>query len=61
MKAIRTLRAKWPECYIIVYSAHLNSEVTKELNSFPFLAIIEKPKATQKIVQLVDDVLKDMQ
>lgn len=56
LKVMRDIREKQPDCYIIVYTAHLD-EARPELEEMNELAIIEKPAATAEIEGVIAKVL----
>jgi DNA-binding NarL/FixJ family response regulator len=56
-EAIKLLRQKWPQCYILVYSAHIDSDAKEKLGRLSTLGIVEKPVPTYILAEIVTTTL----
>jgi DNA-binding NtrC family response regulator len=57
LEVMRQIRKEQPDCYLVVYTAHLNEEARPDLDEMSELAIIEKPAATAEITDVITKVL----
>lgn len=57
LQVIRDIRNRQPDCYVLIYTAHLNEDVRPALDAMDQLAIVEKPAATQEITALIKAAL----
>lgn len=57
---INEIRKKWPHCYLVVFSGHIDEEVQSNLKRYTNLAALEKPLPTFVLEDKLDDLLNQM-
>jgi DNA-binding NarL/FixJ family response regulator len=57
LKILQLLRATWPNCYVIVYSGHLDQAIKASLKQFEQIAIVDKPVPAWVLTELIDNIL----
>lgn len=58
LEVIQNLRSRQPDCYVMIYTAHLNENARPALDRMDQIAIVEKPAATTEITDLISEVLQ---
>ena len=60
IKVFHELRDRWPHCYVIVLSAHLNESTRAKLDNYENIAIVEKPIAIWEIRDMIVRIGKEL-
>lgn len=58
MKILRELRQHWPDCYVIVHSAHLTAEAEAQLKRYINISIVKKPAPTFVITDIMKQIVE---
>jgi DNA-binding NarL/FixJ family response regulator len=59
-EVINQLRKRWPNCYIVVLSGHIDDEAKKTLAEYKNIAMFEKPLPTFVLEELINNLLGDL-
>jgi len=58
MKILRELRHHWPNCYVVVHSAHLTAEAETQLKHYNNIAIVKKPAPTFVLTDIIKQIIE---
>jgi len=59
-EVINQLRKRWPNCYIVVLSGHIDDAAKRTLTGYKNLAMLEKPLPTFVLEELINNLLGDL-
>ncbi|MBN1181642.1 MAG: hypothetical protein JXB49_05090 [Bacteroidales bacterium] len=56
----QSIREKWPNCFVIILSCHLNNGIRTKLAPYQNIAIIDKAISTSKLLEIIEEKIKSM-